>query len=267
MNSVAKNRLLAAPRVIDRLEDCFFYHAMELPGFGLIPAHWDLRGRFDDYMGGVSVAGKSVLDVGTASGFLSFEAEERGATRVLSFDQSDGARQTFLPFKDKPYSRDHKAWAEQYRAEIERWKNAYWLAHRLLQSKAEVFYGDIYDLPMELGQFDIALVGSVLEHLSDPVTALASIARLTRETMVVVTPLLETEEPLARFEGRADKPEADFTWWVYSLGIYREVFGMLGFGIAQVTRADYYYMYGGRFETRSTIVARRNPEPLPDEQR
>jgi 2-polyprenyl-3-methyl-5-hydroxy-6-metoxy-1,4-benzoquinol methylase len=76
-------QLLAAPRFIERLEDCFFYHAMELPGFGLIPAHWDLRGRFDDYVGGVEVAGKSILDIGTATGFLSFEAEKRGASRVV----------------------------------------------------------------------------------------------------------------------------------------------------------------------------------------
>jgi len=63
-------------------------------------------------------------------------------------------------------------------AEIEQWKNAYWLCHRLLESKAEVYYGNIYDLPAELGRFDIALVGSVLEHLSDQITALASIAAI-----------------------------------------------------------------------------------------
>ena len=250
-------QLLAAPRFIERLEDCFFYHAMELPGFGLIPAHWDLRGRFDDYVGGVDVAGKSVLDVGTATGFLSFEAEKRGASRVVSFDQRDGAEQTFLPFKDKLYSRDRARWAEQYRAEIERWKNAYWLSHRLLGSKAEVFYGNIYDLPAELGEFDIAIVGSVLEHLSDPVSALASVARLTRERIVLVTPLLDTDEPISRFEGRAAHPEADFTWWVYSLGVYREVFGMLGFVIENVSRAKYRYMYGDRDEERWTIVAVR----------
>ena len=249
--------LLAAPRFIERLDDCFFYHAMELPGFGLIPAHWDLRGRFDDYVGGVNFAGKSVLDVGTATGFLSFEAEKRGASRVVSFDQRDGAEQTFLPFKDKAYFRDRAGWAEQYRAEIERWKNAYWLSHRLLGSKAEAFYGNIYELPAELGKFDIALVGSVLEHLSDPITALASIARLTKERIIVVTPLLETDEPIARFEGRADRPEADFTWWVYSLGVYREVFGMLGFAIEKVSHGKYRYMYGERDEERSTIVALR----------
>lgn len=249
--------LLASPRFVDRLEDCFFYHAMDLPGFGLIPAHWDLRGRFEEYIGGIDVAGKSVLDIGTATGFLSFEAEKHGASRVLSFDQLDGAEQKFLPFKDKPYYRDHARWAEQYQAEIERWKNAYWLSHRLLGSKADVFYGDIYKLPPELGEFDIAIVGSVLEHLSDPISALGSIARLTKDRIIVVTPLLETDERIARFEGSANQPEADFTWWTYSVGVYREVFGMLGFEIERISRATYYHMYGDRHEERATIVARR----------
>jgi O-methyltransferase len=152
--------------------------------------------------------------------------------------------------------------AEQHRVEIEQWRNAYWLCHRLLGSRAEVYYGDINRLPTELGRFDIAIIGSVLEHLSDPVMALASIARLTTNTLVIVTPLLETNEPIARFEGLANNPAADFTWWTYSLGIYREVFAMLGFSIARVTRAQYYYTYGDRFEERSTIVAVRDEPGL-----
>jgi SAM-dependent methyltransferase len=216
-----------------------------------------LRGRFDDYVGGVDVTGKSVLDVGAATGFLSFEAEKREAARVLSFDMSDPRQQTFLPYKDKLYYRDPERWAEVYGAEIEQWKNAYWLCHRLLESKAEVYYGNIYELPTELGQFDITIVGSVLEHLSDQITALASIARLTRETLVIVSPLLETEERIARFESLASNPEADFTWWTYSLGVYREVFAMLGFRIAKVSRAKYYYMYGDELKERATIVAVR----------
>lgn len=253
-----RDSLFERPRFVDRLEDCFFYHAMDLPGFGLVPAHWDLRGRFDDYVGGVAVAGKSVLDVGTATGFLSFEAEKMGATRVVSFDMSDPRQQKFLPFKDKLYSRDAHAWAVQYGKEIEQWKNAYWLSHRLLKSRAEVYYGNIYELPAELGQFDISIVGSVLEHLNDQITALASIARLTKETIVLISPLLQTDERIARFESLASNPDADFTWWTYSLGVYREVFGMLGFSIAKVSSAQYYYMYGDRFEERSTIVAVRD---------
>lgn len=249
--------LLTSPRFVDRLENCFFYHAMELPGFGLVRGHWDLRGRFDDYVGGVEMAGKSVLDVGAATGFVSFEAEKKGASHVLSFDLSEARQQAFLPFKDKLYYRDPERWAELYDAELKQWKNAYWLCHRLLDSKADVYYGNIYAVPEALGQFEIAIVGSVLEHLNDQITALASIARLTRETIVIVTPLLQTDERIARFEALADNPDADFTWWTYSLGVYREVFGMLGFRIAKVSHSKYYYMYGDRFEERSTIVAVR----------
>jgi len=253
-----KDSLLERPRFVDRLEDCFFYHAMELPGFGLVPAHWDLRGRFGDYVGGVDVTGKSVMDVGAATGFLTFEAEKRGATRVLSFDMSDAKQQTFLPFKDKLYYRDHDRWARKYNEEIEQWKNAYWLCHRLLNSRAEVYYGNIYDLPPALGQFDIAIVGSVLEHLSDQITALASIARVTKETIVIVTPVLPTEEHIARLEPAADNPDYDFTWWRYSVGAYREILKILGFNIARITEAQYRYEQGDCLETRSTIVAVRN---------
>lgn len=250
--------LLATPRFIDRLEDCFFYHAMELPGFGLVRGQWDLRGRFDDYVGHVDVAGKSVLDVGTATGFLSFEAEKREASRVVSFDMSDARQQAFLPFKDKLYYRDHERWAREHAVEVQRWKNAYWLCHRLLGSRARVAYGNIYDLPARLGTFDVTIVGSVLEHLSDPITALASIARLTGETMAVITPLLPTDERIARFEPSAANPDYDFTWWRYSVGVYREVFAMLGFRIARITQAKYSYMHGGTLEERSTIVAVRD---------
>ncbi len=249
---------LAEPRYVDSLEDCFFYHTMDLPGFGEVRGQWDLRGRFDEYIGGVDLAGKSVIDVGAATGFLSFEAEKRGASRVLSFDIGHARQQTFLPFKDKLYSRDPARWAEQYGAEIEQWKNAYWLCHRLFDSRAEVYYGNIYDLPAALGQFDVAIVGSVLEHLSDQITALASIARLTKETMVVITPLLQTQERLASFQALADNPEYDFTWWIYSEGVYREVFKMLGFSIKAITSGQYYYHHGERLETRHTIVAVRD---------
>ena len=70
------------------LNECVFYHSMDLPGLGTVEGQWDLRGRFDEYIGGIDVNGKTFLDVGAASGFLSFEAERRGAS-VISFDALD----------------------------------------------------------------------------------------------------------------------------------------------------------------------------------
>jgi SAM-dependent methyltransferase len=258
MTEVKKtDALLAPPRVVERLEDCYFYHTMELPGFGVVRGHWDLRGRFEEYVGGVSVNGKSVLDVGAATGFLSFEAEQRGASRVVSFDMSDVRQQAFVPFKGKLYFEDYESWVYYHTLTVEKWKNAYWLCHRLLGSKAEVHYGNVYTLPQELGKFDVTIVGALLEHLSDPVAALISIARVTRETLVLVTPLIQTDERIARFEPTADRPEADYTWWTYSVGLYREVLAILGFRIERISYGNYYHEYEQRFEERPTLVAVR----------
>jgi SAM-dependent methyltransferase len=247
----------AKPRRIERLEDCYFYHTMELPEFGVVKGHWDLRGKFDDYIGNVAVKGKSVLDVGTATGFLSFGAERRGASRVVSFDMSDVRQQTFVPFPQNRPRRDPAEWHEYYSNWMDRWKNAYWLCHRLLDSKADVLYGNIHALPIELGTFEVTIVGSVLEHLRDPVSALESIARVTGNTLVLVTPMLETDEPIARFEPRAAVPAQDFTWWTYSAGLYRELLGILGFRIERITRAEYWHEHEQRNEMRTTIVAVR----------
>ena len=250
--------IFAAPRRVENLADCYFYHTMDVPGLGVQKGHWDLRGRFDDYLGGVDVNGKSVLDIGTATGFLSFEAEACGASRVVSFDMSDVRQQAFVPFKGRQYAEDYEGWVHDYSARIDRWKNAYWLCHRLLNSKAEVFYGDVYQLPPELGQFDLAIVGSVLEHLIDPLSALISIARLTRERLILVTPLIQTDEKIARFEPSADRPEDDFTWWTYSVGLYRELLAILGFTVEKIASGEYYHEYAGRMEARSTLVAKRD---------
>ena len=230
---------------------------MTLPEFGEVRGHWDLRGRFNDYTGNVDVSGKSVIDIGTATGFLSFESERNGASEVVSFDMAHGVQQTFLPFKDKLHYRDHAAWGEKHNVEVEQWKNAYWLCHRLLNSNAKVYYGDIYNLPVELGQFDIAIVGSVLEHVNDQISAIASVAHLVRETIVIVSPVIESEERIARFEGLSDHPENDFTWWTYSTGLYREVLNMLGFTLDRITESQYLYHYKERLETRYTMVAVR----------
>jgi len=75
--------------------------------------------------------------------------------------------------------------------------------------------------------------------------------------MVIATDLLDTEECVARFEPRAKNPDQDYTWWVYSLGTYREALGILGFEIERVTKAHYRYSTLDATALRYTIVAQR----------
>jgi SAM-dependent methyltransferase len=243
------------PRDVKSLGDCHFYHTMDLPRFGTVEGEWDLRDRFDDYIGGVDLKGKTVIDVGTASGFLTFEAEKRGAT-VTSFDIGDAKFQHLIPFKDKLYFTDHERWRAQQNSGIERWKNAYWLAHKSLGSQASVFYGDVYHLPNNVA-FSVAIVGSVLEHLSDQVSALASISRITKSTLIIVTPVLETEDRIARFSPSVSAPDTDYVWWVYSIGTYREILAMLGFRIVKERKDKFRFVLANTDSERHTIVAER----------
>ena len=59
-----------------------------------------LRKTIDDYLGNFDFRGKRVLDVGTATGFLSFEMEKRGA-EVVSFDMASRAQWQLVPFSDQ----------------------------------------------------------------------------------------------------------------------------------------------------------------------
>jgi SAM-dependent methyltransferase len=254
--------LFEPPWHVERPTDCTFYHTMDLPGFGVVHGAWDLRGDFDDYVGHVELRGRSVLDLGTASGFLTFEAERRGA-RVVSFDVGDASNLQFLPFKDKPQYANPTAWVADMNWQYDTMKKSYWLAHRLYGSQALVHYGNIYRLPEALGKFDVAFVGSILEHLSDPISALGSISKVTAERMVINTPYLDTEEKIARLIGSGDHPEYDYVWWYYSLGTYKTVFAMLGFALERVHWHNYAHSFfdgtarRSGSQPRATIVARR----------
>src|SRR5258708_29355493 len=145
--------------IVPALSECRFYHAMDLPGFGSIEGDWDLRGRFDEYIGGIDLRGQTVLDVGTASGFLSFEAERRGAT-VFSFDADGPERIQVVP----PAMPDVRYFHGM--------RNSYLLAHHAFQSKATPIHGDIYRMSEVVPPCDVVIVGQILVHLRDPLVAL-----------------------------------------------------------------------------------------------
>lgn len=173
--------IYATPRHVTSVEDCWFYHTLDVPGLGTIPGEWDLRGAVDEYLGGVAWAGKRVLELGTASGFLCFEIEARGAD-VVAFDQAPHLVPDLLPLAT---FHEYGALTRHLAGFMEKLRNSYWLCHRLRGSRANVVYGDIYNLPAGIGPVDVATFGCILLHLRDPFLALANAARFARETIVV----------------------------------------------------------------------------------
>ena len=85
--------------------DCAFYHSMTFPDGETVEGQWDLRDIFEQYVGHHELRGKSVLDVGTASGFLAFEAERAGAT-VTAIDAADADELDRIQFAGSKFRTD-----------------------------------------------------------------------------------------------------------------------------------------------------------------
>ena len=167
-------KIFAEPLNVENIADCYFYHTMELPGYGVIEGRdWDLRGGVDEYLGNVAFAGQRVLEIGPASGFLTFQMEKRGAD-VVSVEVTAEHGWDFVPY---PAARLKEVFGPR-RIVMQQLKNSYWFSHAVLQSKARMYYGDVYNLPASLGQFDIAVMGSVLLHCRDPLRIIEQCAKM-----------------------------------------------------------------------------------------
>lgn len=135
--------------------------------------------------------GKTVLDIGAWDGFFSFEAERRGASRVLATDSFVWSGQT---------------WAD---------KRGFDLARRQLGSRVEERLIDVMELsPAAVGTFDIALFLGVLYHMKHPLLALERLASVTQELAIIetVVDMLSVSRPAIAFYA-GDELAHDPTNW------------------------------------------------------
>ena len=232
---MSHNTLYAPERTITSLNECWFYHVMELPGYGSVPGQWDLRNGVDAYLGHVHLADKRVLEVGTASGFLCFEMEKRGA-EVVAYDLSENELWDIVPFDGKITEEK----AQSVRRMIKKLNNGWWFAHNILRSKAKVVYGSVYSIPVEIGNVDISTFGCILLHLRDPFLALQRAAAITTKTMIV-TDLVwnsspETISDISFYpDPDQDKPAQAETWWHFSPGLISRYLKILGFRNTEIS--------------------------------
>jgi SAM-dependent methyltransferase len=247
------------PLVVESTENCYFYHRFDLPGLGTVGGDWDLRHCVDAYLGNYPFSGKRVLDVGTASGFLTFEMEKRGAT-VVSFDMKDGRQWNLVPHFGAQDTL--QSTLEVSRRAHQRLKNAYWFCHRHLGSGAQAYYGDIYNLPGDLGHFDVVLFGMILSHLRDPFQALYSASRLA-DAVIVTNQVWESATPMMMFLPDPTDWRNLRTWWAFSDRCIERMLGTLGFEVEHVASSRPRCLAPG-FEGRqrcTAFVARRISHP------
>jgi SAM-dependent methyltransferase len=242
------------PWPLPRKEDSLFYHYMTYPEGDTIEGAWDIRGMFDQYIGDYPVRGKTLLDVGTAGGFLAFEAEKAGAT-VTAIDALKAGEFERIPLGDSLYQLDRKTFVEQTEAWLKMLRNGFWYSWHRCESNVEVIYVPIARLPYWGRKFDVVVAGAILEHLSDPVAAIANMAGVAKEAVIIAfTPVIAQRRQFMETANDWSNPEHSFTFWTLSKGLYNRIFNNLGFDVefkrskARLGMHEYY---------RETIVARR----------
>ena len=231
---------------------------MDFPDGDSVLGQWDIRGRFDQYVGHYPLHGKTVLDMGTATGFLCFSAENAGGI-VTALDCGDASDLDRIPFNVNLFHTDRREWDRQANeGGIRSIRNGFWYAWHKLGSKATVSYTPIRDLPYFGETFDVVIAGAIIEHLADPVSAIGTMCRLADEAVIVAfTPLANDAKELMVPMGSWVDPQSDYTWWLLSKGLFDRIFTNLGFEIeVHPARAQARIGEVGDHE-RFTVVARR----------
>jgi tRNA (mo5U34)-methyltransferase len=152
-----------------------------------------------------NLAGKSVLDIGAWDGFFSFEAERRGARRVLAIDShvwKNGAKEGFE------------------------------LARKVLGSKVEDKEIDVMDIsPENIGIFDYVLFLGVLYHLRHPLLALEKVSSVTKEQLVLEThvELIGGKRPVMAFYAGNEMNNDPTNWCGPNPSAIRSILQDVGF--------------------------------------
>lgn len=167
------------------------------------------------------LAGKSVLDIGAWDGYYSFEAERRGASRVVALDHYVWSIDWEAAGRTETTASPHEP-VDAWQPERLPGKRGFDLARRELSSAVEPVVDDFMTMDLEpLGRFDVVLFLGVLYHLHNPFAALERLAQVTGELAVIESeavafPGLEHRALCEFFE--SDELAGDSTnWWAPNL--------------------------------------------------
>lgn len=160
------------------IEQIRWWHQIDLGGGIVTPGIDVTPARLAEIRMPEDLSGLSVLDIGAWDGFFSFEAERRGARRVLATDS---------------FCWDGGGWGT---------RKGFELARRVLGSRVEDKWIQVLDLsPETVGTFDLVLFLGVLYHMKHPLLALERVASVTTGQLIMQTQvdMLAVDRPALAF--------------------------------------------------------------------
>lgn len=231
------------------VEECLFYSTMAYPSGFQSVGEWEIGEHLNRYTGKQDWQDKSVLEIGPASGQITFYLESRGAS-VTAVDVAPGKTWELLPFVGVNY--DHEAWLNA----LMMFKKSFWFGYHEFNSQSQVAYCDVYHPPDDLGTYTHGLFCAVLLHLSRPFDALRAMAEHVTDTIVVS----DMHRPLVvgmEFAPALATPSNACAWWYVPHAQVSRMLQVLGF---ETVSLDVFTLKSTRHNELSafyTLVARR----------
>lgn len=241
------------PDLQERLDQYDWYHSIDIaPGVAT-------KGMFDNrhalpIIPFPDLRGKRCLDVGTCDGFYALHMERSGAAEVVAIDLPD------LDALDYPPEVRHDPKVDLSREAMRARHGGPRVLRDVVETQIEWRELSVYDLnPAAVGTFDVAVVGSLLLHLRDPVRALDAVRSVVRGSLVLAEhvhaslTLRSRRRPLFELRGEG----LDFQWW---LGNERGLRHLLEVGGFDVEEASRYFLlrFGRAWELRQVSLPRMN---------
>jgi tRNA (mo5U34)-methyltransferase len=196
-------------KVRAEIADVNWYHQIDL-GDGIVtPGVDDTPSRMAPLELPSDLSGRSVLDIGAWDGFFSFEAERRGAGRVLATDS---------------YCWSGEGWGT---------KEGFLTASRILGSRVDDLEIDVMDLsPERVGTFDLVLFVGVLYHLRHPLLGLERVASVTGDQLIFDshTAMIDERDPVMRFYPGTELNDDPTNWWGANPPAVEAMLRDVGFG-------------------------------------
>ncbi len=208
----------------------YWFHRLDLGQGVVTPGRVDPARNLPRLRLPSKLAGLTVLDVGAWDGFYSFEAERRGAARILATD-------SFCWDGEGPGT-----------------KSGFDLAREALSSKVEDRIIDVLELsPERVGVFDLVLFLGVLYHMRHPLLALEKVFSVTRERCILEThvDLLGGRRPAAVFYPGRELENDPTNWWGPNPACVHKMLEAVGFTKVEMVTKPHSWFARTRWLLRS----------------
>ena len=253
------------------LKGYFWYHTVDL-GNGLVtPGIHDHRDTAALYGCSDDVRSKTVLDVGSATGFFAFEFERLGAhvtsVEIPSLDRLDHFPGQGVEHATKKLQAElhgltgDRASAEELYEQL--LDGPFTFCHDRLGSTVLRKYCTIYELSLDALQvskpFDMVFLGEILWHTINPLQALAAAAAVCADTLIVAQqmPQLPDEIPGMVYTGGRDPDSTDLAWWQPTRECFIDVLYKLGFSDVRVRSEPVAVLRPAEYSFRETVLEAR----------